>query len=361
MTEAMVVPESGQSTLPTDGSRPEQAAHKATPRVTRLRNLLGFRSISYRRLENALPILREELAFLSSLRCPKLPLRQRGWAITKQRRSGESMRHFLIRPVDECGHGEWRARSDALLKAAEQALENGDAEQGWSYFKGASRYLLYGMEECRPELLRSRAHGLRREAEEKLHGWRLETVLDLLTEPDRQTLKSSLPVDNVVRAAQILDEHHDNTYQKLIILRKQLRNLTIAMGIVALAWIVIASSAHDTAIDTRLLAIAPGTATFWIAVPLLGMMGAILSAFLSITAKPREARIPVNLADNWVIFARLGLAALTAIMASLLLYSGIINFGIESRNLIWGVALMAGFSERLVVRALGNAQNIQRR
>jgi hypothetical protein len=83
----------------------------------------------------------------------------------------------------------------------------------------------------------------------------------------------------------------------------------------------------------------------------MGLMGALLSIFLSIRASSGEFRIPVGLADDRFTVARLGLAMLTAIMAISLLYSGIINLG-DIGRVTWVVALAAGFSERLVVRAL---------
>lgn len=330
MTEADVKSETVRVVPSAAGRRKTRLKSVSYPLIE-LRRFFQRSSLSHRRLERALCLLREEHAYLISI-----PLSDQ--------------------PQADTGDGDWAARSEALLEKVDEALERSDTELGWSCLKAASRYNLYGMGQRSPLLLRSRANAVWREAEKKLSGWRQKTVIDLVCEDgkaeDDKKLVDELLVDNVVRATQIVDEHHDNVYQRLGILGKRLRNLTVVMGLVWLAWITIAPPASFTSTDQQdLLGTEPGSRDFWIAISLLGLMGALLSIFLSIIASSGEFRIPVGLADNWITVARLGLAALTAIMAIILLFSGIINLG-EIGRLTWVVALAAGFSERLVVRAL---------
>jgi len=213
------------------------------------------------------------------------------------------------------------------------------------------RFTLYGLAERKPARLRSRARAALREAQQKLTGWRQETVVGLLAGPDGQALRDDLPVEHVVQAVEILDGHHDNVYQRLAILKKRLRNLTLVMGLVWLVWMAITWVAVPGPANELLGTTLAGW-RFWGTVSALGLMGALLSIFISIRTRAGKSPIPLELADNWVTVARLGIAVLTAIMAVILLHSQIINLGLESARLTWAVALAAGFSERLVVRAL---------
>jgi|GEM_PF-385583 len=318
-------------------SEQQPVQHKAPAGL--LGRLLNYRrrlSISHRRLRQELAHLREEHAYLCSL-----PVAPPPDAEVEDVEAGEPA----------ASHGPWWSRADVLLWQAGRALEDLDLELAWSCLKGASRFTLYGLAERKPARLRSRARAALREAQQKLTGWRQETVVGLLAGPDGQTLRDDLPVEHVVQAVEILDGHHDNVYQRLDILKKRLRNLTLVMGLVWLVWMAITWVAVPGPANELLGTTLAGW-RFWGTVSALGLMGALLSIFISIRTRAGKSRIPIELADNWVTVARLGIAVLTAIMAVILLHSQIINLGLESAQLTWAVALAAGFSERLVVRAL---------
>lgn len=303
--------------------RREPAASRAPANLLdRLLSSYRRSSISYRRLRQEVARLREEQAYLQSLP--------------------------VASPAADAGHGDWWVRAEMLLWKAERALANLDPESGWHYAHAARRYAIYGMAERKPALFRSRAHALLREAEEKLQGWRRESALSLLAGQGGETLRDQLSPAAVVQAAELLHGHYDNAYQRLDILRKRLRNLTLVMGLIWLVWIFLSGLGMEVAQPDG----GTGGWRFWAAVSALGLMGALLSIFLSIRSASGNNRIPVELADNWVTVARLGLAALTAIMAVILLNSGLVGPGVDPARLTWVVALAAGFSERLVVRAL---------
>jgi hypothetical protein len=92
---------------------------------------------------------------------------------------------------------------------------------------------------------------------------------------------------------------------------------------------------------------------FWLTVVLASLVGAIISGFISSMKQGDEkARIPLELAESTVTYARLSLAGLSSIAAFIFLSSGILKLGNSSFELALAIALVAGFSERLVLRTV---------
>lgn len=290
-----------------------------------------FQSTSSKRLERALPILIQEHAYLESL-------------------SVQNADNSL-EPQKTESPGTWLNSATALIEETKEALYQNDAQRGWTSFKGAARYHLYGMGERNPELLTSRAQTILQEATEKLKGWRKESVQNILSGEDGK-LQEKLSADHVVRAAQILDDHFDNMYQKLEIQQQRLFYLVLATVVVFSLWLIIApfifTLPEGIILDPRL---------FWVGVACLGSMGAVLSAFSSASKGFSSSKIPDALADGLVTSSRIAIAAITATLAVFLLVSGVINLGAEVTKMVWVFAIAAGFSERLVVSSLENLSN----
>lgn len=94
-------------------------------------------------------------------------------------------------------------------------------------------------------------------------------------------------------------------------------------------------------------------ATFWRLVVLAGILGGLISAFTSaIGTDWRKSNIPAELSTQTITFARLVLAALSALAVTLFLSSGILSFGQLSHPLIIAVAVVSGFTDRLLLGAV---------
>jgi hypothetical protein len=290
-----------------------------------------YQSTSSKRLERALPILIQEHAYLESLNLQKADK-------SPEQQKTES-------------RDTWLKSANALIEEAKVALYQNDAHRGWTSYKGAARYHLYGMGERNPELLTSRAQTILQEANEKLKGWRKESIQNLLAGEDGK-LQEKLSADNVVRAAQILDDHFDNMYQKLEIQQQRLFYLVLATVVIFSLWLIIAPY-----IFTLPVGIVLDPRLFWAAVACLGSMGAVLSAFSSASKGFSSSKIPDALADGLVTISRIAIASISATLAVFLLVSGVINLGEEVTKLVWVLAIAAGFSERLVVSSLENLSN----
>lgn len=99
-------------------------------------------------------------------------------------------------------------------------------------------------------------------------------------------------------------------------------------------------------------------AAFWRLVVLAGILGGLISAFTSaIGADWRKSNIPAELSTQTITYARLVLSALSALAATLLLTSGILSFGQLSYPLVFAVAVVSGFTDRLLKNVIERAAN----
>jgi hypothetical protein len=345
---------------------------------------------------------------------------------------------------------DWKTSADDLLRQAIEAANTRDAEKGWQCLNAAGRFMLYGLDKLpagastgtnkdKP-LLTAQATIIANTAVDVRKGlpeWRRNTIDDLLNDKGGK-LRDPVNVDALVEAKHILDEHNDNVYRRLAILKSRLLLLTIAGFAFLVVWlfflqppvpaIVVASSmskvtpsaganatagevstssaspaasvaSGDTGAPSSSLAAtsasdegsalsaspaatkAPAGAstpaaspaatkvptgasdqqastrsvadTFWWMVVLAGLLGGLISAFTSaIRSDIRKSNIPAELSTQTVTFARLMLAALSALAITLFLTSGLLSFEQLSYELILAIAIVSGFTERLLLRAV---------
>lgn len=311
---------------------------------------------------------------------------------------------------DKC----WQDLSKQYLYKADEALANHDAELGWRLFKAASQARLYSATDRQSEATAILLEA--RDEQKKLSAWRRKSIIALLSTDDGKTIKDSLAAESVVKAQRLLDEQTDNTYYKLAIVKERLQFLAWTSFIILVTWVVLsppvsmispsdvevgpttqtadsiigtaplpsvvsaASSITDTSPITStmvsssvLSATTPDSSTlvsvitplyagdkrklppwmFWLSLIFAGMMGAVIS---SLTAAMQQdlskSRIPEELSTSTVTFARLFLAALSAVVISLFLISGLLNYSTFTYELLLAIAVVSGFSERLLVRAM---------
>jgi hypothetical protein len=243
----------------------------------------------------------------------------------------------------------WQRRSRWLLDGARAAADDGDAEVGWRCLKAADRFMLYGMDS---EQLAIEAGSILAEAtddDKKLSKWRKVRVRELLCD-ETGKLKRDFRKSEVVRTKRIVDEHHDNVYQKAEILRQRLRILASMCGIGGVVWMLLSpfppySSVTDPTPHSPRLA--------WLGIVLAGAMGAILSGFSSSTATDQKStRIPIELATSMITVARFSIAMVASLAAAVLLASGLLSLPKLSYEMMLATALVAGFSDRLVLRGI---------
>lgn len=251
----------------------------------------------------------------------------------------------------------WCNRSKQLLEAAKKALTDFDPELGWRCLKAADRFRLYGLE---TEDLKMEARFILNEASDQEKGltkWRGKSIQELLADPAGK-LKEQLNPSDVARAKRILDEHQDNVYHKLIILKSRLRLLTVISWIAIGAWVawpplspVVKPVTAASNLPEEMTPVS--TQRLWFAVILSGVLGAAFSGFSSsIASDQKKNRIPDELSTSTVTFARFSLAMVSAIVISIFLLSGVLNLPKPSLELLLVVAFASGFSDRLLLRAI---------
>jgi len=156
-------------------------------------------------------------------------------------------------------------------------------------------------------------------------------------------------VTRLYLAALIRDDHYDNQYFKISLRRSNLRVLTpiLLFGIIAipfLAW----------------WSILPAPVSNWkelIAVELFGVLGASFSVAITLTQGSLEDRIPDQVIGSFLTWMRPAIGAVAAVAAYIMMHAKILQAVIStdltgSTAGMLAVAFIAGFSERLVIRAI---------
>ena len=148
-----------------------------------------------------------------------------------------------------------------------------------------------------------------------------------------------------IEAGKFCQEHHTNTYIKLRTAQFQLEILAIIaiMPIIALIFLLPNISGQINFYNGALLG----------SIVLLGIMGGCFSGILSIARGTSKGRIPDQLLDSWLTLSRPIIGAVAALAISAFLISGLIQLGIYlTEYLILAISFAAGFSERLLVKAV---------
>ena len=246
----------------------------------------------------------------------------------------------------------WIRASRQLLDLAKRAHRNKDADRGWRCLTAADRFSFYGLSF---EGLKQEASVILAEASDEgkdLSGWRRTAIRQSLAD-DNGALKSSLEPENVIRAKRILDEQQDNVYHKLHILQRRLELLSVISLFAVGVWILWSPLSPTITVNPLLDGIiTPGT-RLWVAVILTGILGALVSGFLTSMARDqKQARIPAEVLATTVTFARISVAVLSSLAISIFLLSGLLNMPNPSPGLLLAVAFASGFSDRLLLRAL---------
>jgi len=289
----------------------------------------------------------------------------------------------------------WASAANAHASRAERLFEKRQIDASWTACKAASRELIEAYTEA--ELLLE-AERLRSEAASKLRGWRGEAVSAALSptwkrvaeasqlqarinkavgesqsKDDRMTLLRQNVLAALGQAGEqnealettelrarvkvaraILDDHLDNIYRKLAILGKNLRRagwllfvvLLLAAGLIVLALELGEGSDAVASIFRNSKSVA--------VVLVLGALGGATSGLVTLLGHEAQARIPDVLAKRYLIWLRPLTGAAAALGVITILRAGLGGARIAP-EVTFAVAFVAGFSERLVSRAVESA------
>lgn len=264
----------------------------------------------------------------------------------------EIRRRISERAPDDC----WSKAAGQLLTDARGALGQRQVDQAWKLLHAARRLEILVLDDAERA---SVAATLRAEAD-KLKSWRQKAVECLLGSANKPT--PNVEAAAIYQAALIRDEHYDNQAYKDRLLRTQMATLVFSLGIVLCLVGVVISRAPITEPLTG----ASAGAHFLAAVVLFGLLGGTVSAMLNASDTGPAARIPEFTSAIRVTLMRILMGGASALvlyvfLASNLggalgkqLFSDSIARAIETLTALtaYSVAFVAGFSERLVTRAV---------
>lgn len=285
------------------------------------------------------------------------PLEQRLEAVLKVFRAQLECRWN----VPAGGNDWWICSLKRLVAEAEAALARGEVNKGWVFLQEAERLSLLGVSS---EELVDRAVAVRLDSMQKLRGWRKEAVdallpAEQLQEAAKRTLSPPwippLPAGAwdrfrraVMEATLIRNEHFNNFYHQIELNKWQVSYLMYAtMVVLALLLSYVWNSEGIGTGDEAWLAMG---------VVLWGALGAILSATFQLT-RVGEAKIPEFIPHRLVTVGRPLVGAASALFVFMALKAGVLGFIVIDPEKYgaapWFVcAFAAGFSERLVIRAV---------
>jgi hypothetical protein len=239
---------------------------------------------------------------------------------------------------------------DTLLeKAGETTADKrkaGEINEGWRNFIQARLQSLYLLENTSPQVRNLAVQTLSRSGR-TLDPSRLATVKSYLEEPNHAgQLKQNLTVDDLFSANSILEEYVNDRFDNLDRAAWQLYILSAAalLCTVALALALPSLSAFEPSYlqDDRLLVPV---------IVIVGALGGATGGFFSVLRLFRTRNVVTyeQTMSSWMIAIRPLIGAVFALVASLLLLSGLLSLGKVTLELLLSVSFVAGFSEHFVI------------
>lgn len=240
------------------------------------------------------------------------------------------------------------------LVAYAKEVESADVDSAWTALNTAKRIELGRIVDETERQLKATA--LLAEANEKLTGWRKHASQVALGDGAQDDAVTPA-VEALVLVQAHLDEHNDNRYRQLAIHARSLRYIgSLVVALLVAFGLVIAIG--DLTLPTQLTnedgtSVRSLLADFdsYLLVIVLGAMGALLSVFMSRISGP-DANPLKDLGNRVSSYVRPLLGGLSAVVVVLVLESGVQNVVTLGKDGLLVGALLAGFSERLIDRAL---------
>lgn len=239
---------------------------------------------------------------------------------------------------------KWLAAAEENLRAAEAALARNDIDGGWRCFHAACGMHAFAMDD---DELKSTASAVKHEAD-KIRKWRKDAIDKILSD------ESAVKPQQVFEAMSLLNGHFNNVYHKIGLFRRQLTLVAFAFAIVIIAIIVMASLRYIPAIGSGGVV----ESDIVIGVIVFGLMGGTFSSFFSFIKTPMKSTIPDRIAAGSITTMRILVGATSALIIYVLarssLFESIFSFRVTDDATVLFLAFAAGFSERLVKRAVGH-------
>lgn len=286
----------------------------------------------------------------------KRPPELRSWrrlSLNRQRLLGETsaFREELRAKHADRGASAWWEPVAGLLEVAIEHAAKGQVSPGFEALNVARRIALEGLNKTE---LAAEARALRAEAEDKkLKGWRGEAIRSLLKPFEGSTeLKDEEARAYLREALFVRDAAGQNTHRKHDwVARRYWWLVWVTVGAVILLILLSLWSPLDLSVTS--IESSPGEAvtaewSHWAYVFVLGVIGASVSAGLSLTKQRTDDSVPEVRAQTIPAVFRPVFGGAAAIGSFAILSAGLLAGLSVSNGTILSVAFLAGFSERLI-------------
>lgn len=253
--------------------------------------------------------------------------------------------------VDESG---WKAIACRHLESADEALNKNRLQVAWTEVKAADRAFL--LDEQDHGAYVSKARTLLNEIA-RFEGWPGSSIKDLLSGKDGSLLApADLSRQAVVEAAFLRDDYFDTEYYKVRLRRRHLQQISGTM-IAILCILLVCTYFKFLPLFTDMSQL--------LGVILMGTLGATLSVAQALLSADLTARITSQKVAAFLVWTRPVVGAVSAVILYTLLlantYLKIFSDGLATRpEGIMVLALVAGFSERFIIGALGKIADAQK-
>lgn len=252
----------------------------------------------------------------------------------------------------------WVQAAKIHMSEAGAAHDRGDRDTGWKCFHAANRMEIFSYDK---EELGNKAAVLRCEAK-KLSSWRQKATYELIGRPESTLEKEHavLSPDSVYRATLLRDEHYNNQAYKGTLSRSHFNTLAslLAVSLFSVIYLAIRHPAVFASSGTEDLA----PVLMLGSVSLFGLLGGVVSAVLTAINSNQSSRIPEMVMSTRVTFLRIFVGSASALVIYVFMKSGLTGFldadikkALSEANsyTYFAVSFSAGFTERLVRRAVG--------
>jgi 8-oxo-dGTP pyrophosphatase MutT (NUDIX family) len=247
----------------------------------------------------------------------------------------------------------WEQAIRSGLEVVRAHHRAGEVDTAWRCFTAVARRAL---DRAGREELLAHADGLRHEAgaQKLASAWRSETVIDLL-DPELIRKQPPAALDDVrrrvIEATRLRDEDANNRYYRVALIRGQ-RSLLLVGLVISLAVLLGLTALVDWSGD-----VANPSPGFVALIVVFGALGAGISAIQSL-GRAGAQRIPEHIASSAITITRPVLGGAAALGVYAIATSGVLNLRVEGDKAhltVLALAFAAGFSERLVLAAVGAA------
>lgn len=248
------------------------------------------------------------------------------------------------------GAPAWAVIAQKALDDTEGAATSGHLDTGWRFVHEAERALVAGWS---AEELESQVVTLREECAAKLAQWDRGAAQSLLSPNIWTSLATDQKMEHLQEALRLLHRSYADSWFRHRVVRRQTINLPWWMGAVVVVLVGLHVAKH---VGAGPIAVFVKDADPIISVIFMGLLGGLVSAFLSLSGTTFKTRIPELLLSNTVTSVRIFFGAAAALAVYFALDTNLaqllFNIDFKQDGAVLFISFAAGFSERIVRRGV---------